>query len=44
VSLKFLKLRIFVSVQDRFMVIIDHQWESALDESDGHVLMTSRDP
>jgi len=31
-------------MQDRFMVIIDHQQESALNESDGHVRMTSRDP
>jgi len=38
VTPKFLKPRISVSVQDRRMVIIDHQYESAHAKSDGHVI------
>ena len=35
VTPKSLKPRISISMQDRFTVIIDHQQESALNESDG---------
>jgi len=44
---KYLKRHIFVSVQDRSMVIIDHQQKSAHAESDGHVVTPkdqNRDP